>query len=283
MGLLGLSIVMSGQEEVEPLAPAGGISVPGYDSVIASAADLQNSDQLCALDPSSLRVFDAHGSWNATQFPQTCVFYRDAFDAAAPRGLTKLEVDDAHAWYLSFLVAQFFDSAVLDDENGLDAWLETTGSLFISSETLEQSRSKSGENLEVDGHIFDIGDVVLSGTSEDVFGVIAHNGTARLLALELQGGSLAADYYGLEQNQVRFSGSMSAFYRIEKSRLIEFELRSDPTWSLAALQEQHPEYFDDTKLVLRLDARVDHTLQRTPTGWQITKWGFPDPDYIIGG
>lgn len=269
----------------QPETPQFVLSVPGYESAVQSVAHLKHWDRLCGLDQGNRYVADIHGSWASTEIQPSCAFdgEDELFDSETVRGLTNAEVLEARNWYVSFLANEFFDSQILDNQDSKTAWFQTVGAAHIEPELLEKLQDNPGKLADIDGQLVRLDDFVLMGATDGVFSVVEHDGRSRLLGLALEGGSFSAGFYGLDRDQVEFKGYMKAFYRVNKAQLVAFELLSNPRWTLTALKEQHPEYFDASKLVLCIDAPVEHVLRKTGETWKVSRWGRSDVKYLIGG
>jgi hypothetical protein len=85
----------------------------------------------------------------------------------------------------------------------------------------------------------------------------------------------------LEENQIDLSGGFSIYYRVDKSIYIETLIEKE-NWTLVALKEQHPELFDTSPLAVRVEALVEHTLEKTASGsWKVIRWRYPSYTYTL--
>lgn len=249
-------------------------SVPGFDSAVDAVNYGKRWDILCGLDSTDKYYEDHHGFWQATKFQDDCNFRgsKHLFVGDEPRGLTTEQVLSAQDWYLDFLLNEYFDSRYLDSGEDLKAMAAEGNLPFLHPETLPKPLDGSPRTFEDDGEIVYLDNVILSGGTNGIFRALPHDGLPRILGLKLQAGALSVDFFGLESGQVKFSGDFSAFYRLDKSSLVDFVLESEPQWTLSSLKEAHPEYFNDSNLALRYDARVSHTLQKSKGSWLIRSW-----------
>lgn len=250
------------------------LSVPGFESAVDAVDRGKRHDLLCGLNPTDKFIEGKYSFWQATKFQEHCNFrgLEHLFVGDGPRGLTIDQILSAQDWYLEFLINEYFDSGLLGSDQDVKELASSGNMPFLHPETLPKLVNSPANTFELDGKIIYIDNVMLSGNSNSIFRALPSDRLPRLLGLQLKTGSLSVDFYGLGPDQVEFSGYVSAFYRLDKSHLVEFVLETEPQWTLSSLEEVHPQYFDESSLAMRYDARVSHTLEKSADSWLIKSW-----------
>jgi hypothetical protein len=239
--------------------------------------DSRRGELFCKLELKNVVIQNSKGSWKQVNQVEPCFTISEDLDN---RQFSQQELESASNWYVKFLLAEVFDGSLLNDPDSFLTWLELEAPDYFSQEVLALvSEDPSGE-FEVDGRIVDADEMVAAwGKEGSKFYAFTNDGGPRILAIE---GSLGADFYSLEENQIGLRGGFSIYYRVDKSIYIETLIEKE-NWTLVALKEQHPELFDTSPLAVRVDARVGHTLEKTEgSNWIVIRWEYPSYTYRVG-
>jgi hypothetical protein len=247
-----------------------------YQDQIDLLKGWEKADSFCQLELKNAVMRNSKGSWKQVNQIEPCFTISEDLDN---RQFSRQELESASNWYAEFLLAEVFDGTLLNDPDGLMSWLEVQAPNYFSKEVLALVSENPGGEFEVDGSIVDADEMVAAwGKESSKFYAFTNDGGPRILAIE---GSLDAEFFSLEKNQIDLTGEFFIYYRVDKTIYIETLIEKE-NWTLVALKEQHPELFDTSPLAVRFDASVGHTLEKTDgNNWEVIGWKLPSYKYSL--